>query len=56
MISFYGYQSIFIEYKVSTQIRFKDKKGEQHTLFLTDPSGNTLEFKAFKNDEMIFDN
>ena len=35
--------------------RFKDLKGEQHTLFIEDPDGNALEFKAFKNDTMIFD-
>ena len=34
--------------------RFKGKLGEQHTLFIKDPCGNCLEFKAFKNDENIF--
>ena len=28
--------------------------GEQGTFFITDPSGNNLEFKTFKNDENIF--
>tara|TARA_B110000858_G_scaffold189336_1_gene235950 strand:+ start:15663 stop:16097 length:435 start_codon:yes stop_codon:yes gene_type:complete len=30
-------------------IRFKGKPGEQGTMFFTDPSGNALEFKAFKD-------
>jgi len=25
-------------------------------MFIKDPSGNVLEFKAFKNDKMIFEN
>lgn len=35
-------------------IRFKGQAGEQATMFLLDPSGNALEFKAFKDDSMIF--
>ena len=45
-----------IDFIVQPTIRFKDKKGEQATFFIKDPSGNVLEFKSFKNDEMIFDN
>ena len=30
-------------------IRFKGEPGEQGTLFFADPSGNCLEFKAFRN-------
>ena len=30
-------------------VRFKDEPGEQGTMFFTDPSGNALEFKAFKD-------
>ena len=29
-------------------------EGEQATFFLKDPSGNHLEFKAFRNIEMLF--
>ena len=36
--------------------RFKNKKGEQSTMFIKDPSENAIEFKAFKNDSMIFEN
>ena len=28
--------------------------GEQVTMFLTDPSGNALEFKAFRNPAQVF--
>ncbi len=35
-------------------IRFKGQVGEQATMFLLDPSGNALEFKAFKDESMIF--
>ena len=45
-----------IDFIVKPTIRFKDKKGEQATFFIKDPSGNVLEFKSFKNDEMVFDN
>ena len=30
-------------------MRFKGQPGEQATMFLTDPSGNALEFKAFRD-------
>ncbi|MBJ7416456.1 MAG: VOC family protein [Niveispirillum sp.] len=35
-------------------IRFKGQVGEQATMFLLDPSGNALEFKAFRDEAMIF--
>lgn len=35
-------------------IRFQGKVGEQATMFLLDPSGNALEFKAFRDEGMIF--
>lgn len=34
--------------------RFVGQVGEQSTLFVVDPSGNALEFKAFAQDESIF--
>ena len=42
------------DFKVEPYTRFKGEKGEQSTMFVIDPSGNYLEFKSFKNDEMIF--
>jgi extradiol dioxygenase family protein len=35
-------------------LRFAGLPGEQKTMFLRDPSGNALEFKAFADDAMLF--
>jgi extradiol dioxygenase family protein len=35
-------------------IRFKGQVGEQATFFLLDPSGNALEFKAFRDMGQLF--
>ncbi len=43
-----------IKFIIEPHIRFKGKPGEQATMFFLDPSGNALEFKAFKRDSMIF--
>ncbi len=43
-----------VEFIIKPCTRFKGEKGEQSTLFIKDPSENCLEFKSFKNDEMIF--
>ena len=45
-----------VRFIIEPNIRFKEEKGEQATFFIQDPSGNILEFKAFKNDQMIFEN
>ena len=45
---------IGVAFRVAPHIRFKDLPGEQATFFLEDPSGNCLEFKAFRNPEEIF--
>lgn len=45
---------IGVTFRVAPHIRFKDLPGEQATFFLEDPSGNCLEFKAFKNIEDVF--
>lgn len=34
--------------------RFAGDPGEQHTLFVTDPAGNALEFKSFASDHAVF--
>jgi extradiol dioxygenase family protein len=39
---------------IEPQTRFVGQPGEQSTMFLTDPSGNALEFKAFADEAMIF--
>ena len=38
-----------VQFVVDPYVRFKGTPGEQATLFLFDPSGNALEFKAFKD-------
>lgn len=42
------------KFLIRPHIRFAGKSGEQATLFITDPSGNALEFKAFADDAMVF--
>ncbi len=42
------------EFLIKPGIRFKGQTGEQATLFITDPSGNALEFKSFKDDQQLF--
>ena len=43
-----------ITFVIEPYIRFEGEIGEQATMFLYDPCGNALEFKAFKNKEQIF--
>ena len=43
-----------IRFIIEPHIRFKGQPGEQATMFFLDPSGNALEFKAFKNIEQLF--
>jgi extradiol dioxygenase family protein len=43
-----------VKFVIEPYIRFKGEAGEQATMFFLDPSGNALEFKAFKNDASIF--
>ena len=38
-----------IRFVVEPHIRFKGQVGEQATMFLLDPSGNAIEFKAFQD-------
>jgi len=47
-------KKINMNFIIEPHIRFKDEAGEQATMFFLDPCGNALEFKAFKNDDMIF--
>jgi extradiol dioxygenase family protein len=39
---------------IEPRTRYAGMPGEQVTMFLRDPSGNALEFKAFRNPEHIF--
>jgi uncharacterized protein len=40
-----------VEFVIEPYIRFAGETGEQATMFLLDPSGNALEFKAFADIE-----
>ena len=43
-----------VNFLIEPYIRFKNEVGEQATMFFLDPSGNALEFKSFKDPEMLF--
>ena len=43
-----------VEFVMQPSCRFAGRRGEQMTLFVRDPSGNHLEFKSFRNIEMLF--
>lgn len=43
-----------IEFVIEPYIRFEGEVGEQATMFFLDPSGNALEFKAFKDPSQLF--
>lgn len=43
-----------VAFVIAPYIRFQGKTGEQATMFFYDPSGNALEFKAFRNPEELF--
>ncbi len=44
-----------IPFVIEPYVRFKGQAGEQRTMFFKDPSGNAIEFKAFKNiQEQLF--
>lgn len=39
---------------IEPYVRFEGLPGEQWTMFLLDPAGNALEFKAFADDAQVF--
>ena len=43
-----------VKFVIEPYIRFKGLPGEQATMFFLDPSGNALEFKAFKDIGQLF--
>jgi uncharacterized protein len=43
-----------VRFVIEPRIRFQGQVGEQATMFLLDPSGNALEFKAFQDDARVF--
>ncbi len=43
-----------VEFLIEPHTRFEGEPGEQATMFLTDPSGNALEFKSFRDPGRLF--
>jgi len=43
-----------VRFGIAPHIRFPDQPGEQATMFFRDPSGNALEFKAFRDPARLF--
>ena len=43
-----------VKFEIEPYIRFEGEVGEQGTMFFRDPSGNALEFKAFKDPSQLF--
>jgi extradiol dioxygenase family protein len=47
-------QAAGVKFIIEPQVRFVGEIGEQHSMFFLDPSGNALEFKAFKDIGYLF--
>jgi uncharacterized protein len=47
-------QQAGVKFVIEPGVRFKGQVGEQATMFFKDPSGNALEFKAFRDQSRIF--
>ena len=47
-------RSAEVEFVIEPHTRFAGEQGEQSTMFVLDPAGNALEFKAFADDSMVF--
>jgi extradiol dioxygenase family protein len=47
-------QAAEIAFVIAPRVRFRGEPGEQLTMFLRDPSGNAIEFKAFRDDQQMF--
>lgn len=43
-----------VDFVLAPCVRFAGRTGEQATMFFLDPSGNALEFKAFREPEDLF--
>lgn len=43
-----------MKFIIEPYVRFEGEVGEQATMFFLDPSGNALEFKAFKDPRQLF--
>jgi extradiol dioxygenase family protein len=47
-------QAADVEFVIEPTVRFEGQPGEQATMFLLDPAGNALEFKAMANPAKLF--
>ena len=47
-------KDVHIEFIIPPTIRFEGEVGEQYTMFFTDPSGNPIEVKGFKDLDTVF--
>ncbi|MBU8827145.1 VOC family protein [Mycolicibacterium goodii] len=43
-----------VTFVIDPYVRFEGETGEQWTMFLLDPAGNALEFKALADDSQVF--
>ena len=43
-----------VKFIIAPRIRFAGQAGEQATMFISDPSGNALEFKSFRDEAQVF--
>ena len=43
-----------VDFTIKPHTRYPGKIGEQATMFIDDPSGNSLEFKSFSDDSRLF--
>lgn len=43
-----------VQFVIAPYLRFEGQPGEQWTMFMLDPAGNALEFKAFADESQIF--
>jgi len=48
------FRAVELNFVIEPTVRFKGRKGEQATMFVADPSGNHLEFKAFRELAALF--
>jgi uncharacterized protein len=47
-------ESAAVDFVIAPTIRFEGQRGEQATMFLLDPAGNALEFKAMADPANLF--
>lgn len=47
-------ERVQVAFELEPHIRFEEQPGEQWTMFVKDPSGNCLEFKAMTHPENLF--